>query len=57
MKEIEQALQNTIESQGWAEGAASAESLGSFLNRRMAAIAVAATEADFSDEELDLLAA
>jgi hypothetical protein len=44
MADTEQALDNLINGQGWGEGAASPERLGSFLNRRMAQLALAEAE-------------
>jgi hypothetical protein len=41
MQDIEKTLQNTIDSQGWAEGAATPERLQKFYSRRVAAIALA----------------
>ena len=58
MTKHENELNNIILEQGWKEGAASPERLGSFLNRRMAALALADTEADeFIEEDFVELAA
>lgn len=46
MTKSEIALNNHLLEQGWVEGAASAERIGSFLNRRMAQIALADAETD-----------
>lgn len=58
MAETEIALDNLINEQGWKEGAASPERIGSFLNRRMAQLALAEAEADdFAYQDLEDIAA
>lgn len=58
MTKTENALNNLILEQGWKEGSATAERLGSFLNRRMAALALAEVEVeDFDQENFEDLAA
>lgn len=58
MTKTETALNNLILEQGWKEGSATAERLGSFLNRRMAALAMAEVEVeDYSDADFEDIAA
>jgi hypothetical protein len=49
MTKSEIELNNIILEQGWKEGAASPERLGSFLDRRMAALAIADADEDFTE--------
>lgn len=57
MTRSENELNNHLLVQGWTEGAASAERIGSFLNRRMAQLALAEAQADDETyEELELAA-
>jgi hypothetical protein len=46
MTKAEHELNNHLLEQGWAEGAASVERIGSLLNRRMAQLALAEAEVD-----------
>lgn len=58
MTKAEHELNNHLLEQGWAEGAASMERIGSLLNRRMAQLALAEAEADDTtyDELQDIAA-
>lgn len=58
MTKAENELNNHLLEQGWAEGAASIERIGSLLNRRMAQLALAEAEVDDAtyDELQDIAA-
>lgn len=51
MTKSEHELNNHLLEQGWAEGAASVERIGSLLSRRMAQLALAEAEADYATYE------
>lgn len=58
MTKAELALNNHLLEQGWTEGAANAERIGSFLSRRMAQLALAEASADDATyEDLEGIAA
>lgn len=52
MAETETALDQLINGQGWAEGAASRERISNFLDRKFGGLALAAVEVEDFDDEL-----